>query len=181
MIVAGSIPTAMIGLGLKPFADQLFSSMTLVGVNLLVTGLLLFLTGLIDRRPRNGGAAAVRTEIRLMDALAIGLVQGFAVLPGISRSGSTISTGLLLGVGKPAAAAYSFILSIPAILGAGLMVLRDAVAGAPFEPAACIIGTTASFGMGYAALKLLVFIVNRGQLSYFAPYCWLAGALALVI
>ncbi len=180
MVVIGSIPTAVMGLVFKSYTDQLFASMKLVGVDLLITGLLLFLTGFTGKADNSNGTPSGRLDLTVVDALVIGVVQGLAILPGISRSGITISTGLFLGLSRPTAAAFSFILSIPAITGAALLVLKDALEGAPFEPLACLVGTAASFLVGYASLKFLIFIVNKGRLNYFAPYCWLAGVLALM-
>lgn len=182
MVIIGSIPTAAIGLVFKSHTDRLFASMTLVGVDLLITGILLFLTGFIGRQGRSaaGTQREAREIPRVLDALVIGVVQGLAILPGISRSGTTIAAGLFLGLSRSSAAAFSFILSIPAISGAALLVLRDALHDTAFDPAPCLIGAVVSFLVGYLSLKFLVWIVNKGHLNYFAPYCWLVGALALL-
>ncbi len=180
MVLIGSIPTAIIGLAIKSQADRIFASLPLVGVCLIVTGMLLLLTGVVDRR-REGHESppSGRHAPRIADALVLGVAQGLAILPGISRSGTTISVGLFLGLDRSAAAAFSFILSIPAILGAALLVLKDALHDTAFDPLTCLIGAGVSFSVGYVSLRFLVFIVNKGHLNYFTPYCWLLGLFAL--
>lgn len=172
LIIVGSVPTAVIGLFLKGHADRIFASVFLVGWMLLVTGLLLWAT----RRLRGEGRGI--PEFTISMALLIGFVQGVAILPGISRSGSTIAVALFLGLNRPTAARYSFLLSIPAILGALLLSLRDLSGAAAFTPPV-LIGAATACVVGYLALALLVYIVNRGRMHLFAPYCWLAGLTAL--
>lgn len=175
MIVCGSIPTALLGLLLHPHADRLFSSVTLVGVMLLVTGGLLWLT----RRTADRGRAVLKLTVK--DALLIGLAQGLAILPGISRSGATISTALFAGVDRKTAGRYSFLLSIPAILGALVLEADSAISQTSIPAGVILLGAIAAAGIGYAALRILLFVVNRGKMHRFAPYCWLVGATALLI
>ena len=175
MIVFGSIPTALLGLMLHPYADRLFSSVTLVGVMLLVTGSLLWLT----RRTAEQGRPVMGLTVK--DALLIGLAQGLAILPGISRSGATISTALFAGVDRKTAGRYSFLLSIPAILGALVLEADTAISQTSIPAGVILIGAAAAAGVGYAALRILLFVVNRGKMHRFAPYCWLVGATALLI
>jgi len=175
LIVIGSVPTAIIGLLFKKITDQLFGSTTIVGCMLIVTGILLWLT----RRIRTSGRPIGQTTLK--DALIIGIVQGLAILPGISRSGSTISTALFLGVDRKLAGRYSFLLSIPAIVGA-LVLGLDAPELATTIPLATIItGSVASALVGWLALVILLRVVDRGQLHRFAPYCWLVGIVTLVL
>ncbi len=180
MVLLGSVPTALIGLGIKPAADRLFASMTLVGIDLVFTGCLLFLTGVVARRRARLGSPEGRELPGPIDAILIGVAQGMAILPGISRSGTTIAVGLFLGLRRKAAAAYSFLLSIPAITGAALLLLKDAVHDPGFALLPCLAGAMTAFLVGYASLALLVFIVRKGRLAFFAPYCWLVGLLALL-
>jgi undecaprenyl-diphosphatase len=112
-------------------------------------------------------------------ALVIGLVQGLAIIPGISRSGSTIAAGLLLGMDRETAGSYSFLLSVPAICGAALLHLVTG-GGAGFNLQPVLAGTAVSFVVGFLALKMLMFIVRQGRLYLFAPYCLLAGLLVLL-
>jgi len=174
LIIAGTIPTVACGLSLKPFAQRIFSSPLLTGIMLLVTGTLLWAT----RRIKTGGRGVRRFPLK--SALMIGLVQGMAIFPGISRSGSTIAAGLFGGLDRETAARYSFLLAIPAILGAALLQLGDL--GGQHTPGRDIllIGAGTAAVVGYGALRLLVYIVNRGQLHLFAPYCWIIGTITII-
>ena len=109
----------------------------------------------------------------------MGIVQGLAIIPGISRSGSTIAAGLYLGLDRETAARFSFLLSIPAVAGAGLLGAMDLVPQGGLPLALIAAGTLVSCGVGYASLKLLVWMVGRGRLHFFAPYCFVLGAVAL--
>lgn len=175
MIVAGSIPTAMIGFGLQMISDILFSSLLIVGVALLVTGAILP----VPRRMKQKKSPDIKLSIK--QALLIGTVQGLAVIPGISRSGSTISIALLAGVSRDAAIRFSFLLSIPAILGALMLQLfmdSPEINGA--TGSVIFIGLVTSLIVGYAALSLLVKMVQKGHLYYFTPYCIILGAVVLM-
>jgi undecaprenyl-diphosphatase len=176
LIVIGSIPTAVLGLMFKSIADQLFSSSFLTGLMLMLTGLLLWLTRRAN--PNNKGAGIEgfsRTK-----AFTIGIVQGLAIIPGISRSGSTISIGLLLGIDREVAARYSFLLSIPAIVGAGALSLKDGLSQTDPAIRIALLGAAAAALVGYAALKVLLRMVKKGRLYVFAPYCWLVGIIAIL-
>jgi undecaprenyl-diphosphatase len=176
LIVIGSIPTAVLGLMFKSIADQLFSSSFLTGLMLMLTGLLLWLTRRAN--PNNKGAGIEgfsRTK-----AFTIGIVQGLAIIPGISRSGSTISIGLLLGIDREVAARYSFLLSIPAIVGAGSLSLKDGLSQTDPAIRIALLGAAAAALVGYAALKVLLRMVKKGRLYVFAPYCWLVGIIAIL-
>lgn len=175
LIVAGSIPTAVIGLLFKEITDQLFGSTTVVGFMLLITGTVLWLT----RTIRSDGRSIRRTTVK--DALIIGFVQGLAILPGISRSGSTISTALFLGMDRKIAGRYSFLLSIPAIAGALALGLDTPELHTAIPVGTIIAGSMVSALVGWFALVLLLRVVDRGQLHRFAPYCWLVGLLTLLL
>jgi undecaprenyl-diphosphatase len=174
LIIIGTIPTVICGLALKPFAERIFSAPLLTGIMLLVTGSLLWAT----RRIRITGHGVGRFGLK--SALAIGLVQGLAIFPGISRSGSTIAAGLFLRLNRETAARYSFLLAIPAILGAAILQVGDLGSRHAPDAGALILGAGTSAVVGYGALRLLVYIVNRGQLHLFAPYCWIIGAITVV-
>ena len=172
LVVAGSVPTAILGLLLQDHFEDLFSSVTPVCVALLVTAAVLVGTRFV----RGAGDPA---KLTLLAALLIGLVQGLAITPGISRSGSTIAVALFLGMDRALAARFSFLLSVPAILGA--VVLK-------FDPAllhginwiAVGVGFLTSAVVGYVALVLLVGIVKRGGLHRFAWYLVPLAGLAWV-
>jgi undecaprenyl-diphosphatase len=118
----------------------------------------------------------------IKNALIIGTIQGFAVFPGISRSGSTIVTGLFLGLDKKFAAEFSFLLSVPAIIGAQLLSLRDVSPEYISQNLFFVItGTLISFITGYIALVILIKVLNKGKFYYFAPYCILASAVCFML
>jgi undecaprenyl-diphosphatase len=172
LVLAGSVPTGLIGVLFKDAFEVLFGSTLAVGFALMATGTILLLT----RRLRPTGRPL--TGMTGKDALVVGLVQGLAITPGVSRSGITISTGLLLGLDRELAARFSFLLFVPAILGALVLELADASAGS-FGPPALVAGFLAALISGLAALRLLLRVVRRGALHYFAYYCYLLGAVVI--
>ena len=172
LIVAGSVPTAFIGLWFKDFFESMFSSTVAVGFALMFTGLFLFLTRVVSAHGRQVRGFGIG------DALFIGLAQGLAITPGLSRSGLTISTGLFLGIDRDLAARYSFLLSIPAILGA--LVLEISSPGASsFRTPELAAGFLAAMLSGLGALAILMSVVRRGKLHYFSYYCWIVGLATL--
>ena len=174
LILAGTVPTAIMGLLLRPIAPRIFSSVQLVGIMLLVTGLLLWLTRRLKKGERRAG------QMTAWDALCIGVIQGLAILPGISRSGATIAVGLFRGLDRETAARYSFLLSIPAILGAMVLeLIQTPVEGAP-PLRVILVGAFIAAVIGYVALSILVHLVKKGDLHYFAPYCWVLGLVTVV-
>lgn len=168
LIVIGSVPTAILGFAFKDWFESLFSSTLAVGLALVFTGAILYLTKSlkgVGRGVHGFGPA---------DSLLVGLAQGLAITPGLSRSGLTICTGLFLGLERELAARYSFLLSIPAISGALVLQLRDFKPGV-FGPVDLGIGFVSAFLSGLFALVILLRLVKRGRLHYFSYYCWLIG------
>ena len=176
LIVIGSIPTAFMGLAFSRIADRLFASIFIVGLMLMVTGLILWLTRWRTKQPQ----PLDRGRLTPKNAFLIGIVQGLAIIPGISRSGSTISMGLLLGINRELAARYSFLLSIPTIIGAGLLSLKDGLLETDLALQIPLVGAFTAAIVGYAALRALLQVVNIGGLHLFAPYCWLIGIVAII-
>ncbi len=176
LIVIGSIPTAILGFLFAGIADRLFASGLITGLMLIVTGLLLWFT----RRTRANFDQPRSDRLTPKNAFIIGIVQGLAIIPGISRSGSTISVGMLLGIDREMAARYSFLLSIPAIIGAGLLSLKDGLSQTDLPIRATLLGAFTAALVGYAALNSLLQIVKKGRLHIFAPYCWAVGAAAII-
>ncbi|MBU3948579.1 MAG: undecaprenyl-diphosphate phosphatase [Proteobacteria bacterium] len=175
LIVAGSVPTAIIGLMFKKIADQLFSSVLIAGSMLILTGLILQFTRFVKKTPKDSKLFSFK------DAIIIGISQGLAIMPGLSRSGTTISTGLFLGLNHETAAKYSFLLSIPAIVGACLLSIGD-ITGSNIIPLKTVsAGIIASCLSGYFALKFLLYIVKKGRLHYFSPYCFAVGIFCIII
>ena len=170
--------TGIIGFGFKESFERSFSSTVGTGMGLLVTGTMLFLTGRIAR-PRRGWR-----RIGWWRAALVGAAQGIAILPGISRSGSTISVALFLGIRRKWAAEFSFLIVVPAILGAGAVKLRDTFAlpseelsAIPWGPIA--VGAAVSLASGVVALRVLLAIVIADRLRHFCYYCWGLGTLVL--
>jgi undecaprenyl-diphosphatase len=172
-IVVASVPTGLMGVLLKDWVESLFSMPKTVGLMLLVTGLVLWLTRIVKRNEKTTG------QMGVWDALVIGIAQGVAIIPGISRSGSTISTGLFCGLNRELAGKFSFLLSIPAILGATFLKFREIDTGAEFG--VTLIGMTVAFVIGLLSLKLLMKIIRAGKLSGFAYYCWAMGILMILL
>ena len=167
-VLAGSVPTGLIGIIFKEPLQSLFGSVSVVGVMLIATGFIVASTRLI---PESHGS---RERIGLFVALAVGAAQGLAIMPGISRSGTTIACALLCGVNRELAGRFSFLLSIPAIIGAVLIHLNSgALEKIGVMP--LFLGFVTSTIVGILALKLLMGMVKKGHLYYFAPYCWVIG------
>mgnify|MGYP005852696483 CR=1 FL=1 len=177
LIIAGTLPAALTGFVWEGFFEGLFGSPGRVAALLLVTGAILTVSERLGKRQRSLG------DLSWLDSLLIGLAQGLAIAPGISRSGATIATGLLRGVKREAAARYSFLLATPIIFGAGLLPLADffraEAVGAQFP--SLVVGFLAAAISGYVCIKFLLAYLQQGRLYVFATYCWLAGIVSLII
>lgn len=179
-IIVSMIPVGIVGVFFKDTVEEIFGSgLLVVGLCLLVTASLLAFS--YYAKPRQ------KDEISLKDAFVIGLAQAVAVLPGFSRSGSTIATGLLLGNRKESMAQFSFLMVIPPILGEALLdtikVFREGVE-ATFNGIGSVpllVGFLAAFVSGVIACKWMIGIVRRGKLIYFAYYCVAVGLLTIVL
>ena len=171
MIVIGSIPTAVIGLSGKDFFESLFENLLVIGCMLLLTAMLLIVAE--KARKQDGRGLA---QLKINDALLVGVVQGLAIIPGISRSGSTIASLLLRGVDGEAAAKFSFLLALPAIGGAMLLSLKDLQQISNGELPAYALGALIAFISGLFAIRWLMNVVRRRRLVGFAIYCLLVGS-----
>ena len=166
LIFIGSIPTAIIGLTFKDAVEELASNLFYVGIALLVTAILLIAFELKRR------AFKKIDQMSVLDSIIIGIVQGIAIIPGISRSGSTIATAKFLSIDKETAASYSFLLSLPAIGGAFLIGLKDVIGtGFSVEPFILGVGFVTALITGYFSLKLLVWMIKKSNMYIFAVYC----------
>lgn len=172
-ILLGTVPTAFIGLVFQDTFEGLFTSVGTVGYMLWITGLILLIAHFSPQGDRRIG------KMRPADALLIGFVQGLSIAPGISRSGATIAVALILGLEKETAARYSFLLSVPSIIGALILKLADADNSIGLGVAA--IGFASALVTGYLCLALLVQLVKRDKLAWFAPYCFAMGLFALLL
>ena len=172
-LLLGSIPTGLIALLFKDSFEAIFGKPMVVACMLIITGLILQLSRLGQRRRQT------ETPLRAWHTPLVGIVQGLAIIPGISRSGSTISISLLLGLSPQVAAQYSFLLSIPAILGAVILKLKD-VGEITIAPTVIVAGILTSFIVGYIALRFLLAMLNRGKFPVFSYYCFALGIVAAV-
>lgn len=174
-ILLSMIPVGIVGVFFKDYVEELFGSgLLLVGCMLLVTAVLLAFSYYAKPRPKE--------DISFRDAFIIGIAQACAVLPGLSRSGSTIATGLLLGNKKEQIAKFSFLMVIIPILGEAFLDLVKggfSVEQSGISSIALITGFLAAFISGAIACKWMINLVKKGKLIYFAYYCVLAGALAI--
>jgi undecaprenyl-diphosphatase len=176
-ILLATIPAALMGALWQDQFEALFNSPIRVAFLLLVTGIWLVLAERLGRQEHQA------EDLQWWQALLVGLAQGFAIAPGISRSGATIGAGLLLGLRREAAARFSFLLAMPIILGAGLLQIKKLVdsGGLGANVTGLVLGFLAAFVTGYACIRFLLGYVRNRSLSVFAVYCWLAGLVAIVV
>jgi undecaprenyl-diphosphatase len=174
IIIVASVPAAVVGLGFKEALEASFGDLWGVAMHLLATGALLFSTAalLATRRKVGGGSA-----------LAVGVAQAIAILPGISRSGATIATAIWFGIDREQAARFSFLLSIPAVAGAFILEAGPGLKSLATLEAATIgpllIGFVAALVSGYIAVAVLIRALARHRFAYFGIWCWAVGLSAL--
>ncbi|MBC7260655.1 MAG: undecaprenyl-diphosphate phosphatase [Chloroflexi bacterium] len=175
--ILGTIPAAIMGALWEGQFETLFHSPVHVSTLLLVTGLWLMLAERFGRRQRQA------EDLRWWQVLLIGVAQGCAIAPGISRSGATIGAGLFLGLRREAATRFSFLLATPIILGAGLLQVKRLLASPNLDAALLplVLGFLAAFLSGYACIRFLLSFVRRRGVQVFAAYCWLLGCATIVI
>ena len=175
LIMVGTVFTGILGISFKDFFESLFSSVFAVGWFLLLTGLIIVLAEWIGKGKRQ------LEEMNIWDAVLIGLAQGCAIAPGLSRSGTTISASLARNLDRNLAARFSFLLSVPAILGAGLIqskeIIKAGTIGIGIWP--LIFGFLAAFVSGWIAIKVFMNIIQRMSIRGFAYYCFVIGILIL--
>lgn len=172
-ILLSSVPVVVVGLLFEDFIESFFSGkIVFVGIMLLLTATLLTFTYFAKPREKN---------ISYKDSFIIGIAQTLAVLPGISRSGSTIATGLLLGNKKDGVAQFSFLMVLIPIIGANILKMLKGDLGHGAEVMPLVIGFTAAFLSGLLACKWMIGIVKKGKLIYFAAYCAIVGIIAIAV
>jgi undecaprenyl-diphosphatase len=172
-VVLSMIPAALVGVLFNDELEALFGGqIMLVGFMLLITGALLFVAD---------SAKNTDKSVTFKSSILIGISQAIAILPGISRSGATISTSVLLGIDRVKAARFSFLMVVPLILGKMAKdILGGDLAGSEIEPTLLIAGFIAAFISGLFACKWMISLVKRSQLKYFAYYCFIVGTSALI-
>lgn len=176
LIILGMIPTALMGVMFRSIFEESFYSMWSIGLGFIISGAMIIVTKFIGKGTNSIGK---------VDAVLIGVGQGLSIFSSISRSGATISIGMFRHIERSELITYSFLLSIPAILGAGLydLVFADNISQVeiiriPIE--SYIIGTLSAAAVGYVSIKFLISIVNKGEFYLFSFYCFLIGSLILV-
>lgn len=177
LIIFGCIPTSLMGIFLDPIFERLFASLNVVGIMLVLTGTILWA---IEHKRGIGGKDI--KQMTPLDALFIGFAQGCAIMPGLSRSGTTIAGALYRGLNRDTAMRYSFLLALPTIAGASLFKFKDivtAVAGAGLTLTDYGLGMVVAAVTGVAAIKLLFRVLREGRLHFFGYYCWAVGFFVL--
>jgi undecaprenyl-diphosphatase len=175
MIVIGTVPTAIIGFAFKEQFELLFAQPRTVAVMLWITGILLAVS---DRIRMN---ASRDNKLTVFRSLLVGIAQGLAIIPGISRSGSTITFGIFSGLNPGKAAKFSFLLSIPAIIGATVLEYEQFLEATASDIPAYIIGTITAFASGYVAISLLLKMVIQRKLWRFSIYLFLVGLAGIIL
>ena len=175
MVIVATLPLFAI-LPVKGLVEDAMSNVTFVSVALLATGFILFFSDRMARGRKNARNATVA------DALLVGCAQAVGTLPGISRSGITISAGLLRGFDRTFAVRFSFLMSLPAVLGANILSLKDALeAGVDLEMLPIyLVGMVVSGVVGYFAIRLVNLLADKGKFGNFAYYCWVVGLGSLI-
>ena len=174
LIILGSVPAGILGISLNHQIKSFFSSVELVAIMLGITGVILWLSGL---------AKSKKEKINLLDAVIVGLAQAIALLPGISRSGLTITAGMLRGTDRTKSAEFSFLLSLPAILAASVFEFFNLGVGErlSFEQIIFyVVGGVIAFLFGYLAIRLLLKVIQKGKFKNFAFYCFGVAILVLL-
>lgn len=176
LIILGTLPLFIV-LPIKDKVQGLANNMVFIGAALIVTGFLLFASDMIKKGRKNERTAT------WLDVLLVGAGQAIATIPGISRSGMTISAGCFMGFERKFAVRFSFLLSIPAVLGANILSLKDAFeAGVAWnEVPAYLVGVVTAAVVGYLCIRLLKMIADKGKFGAFSYYCWAVGLLTLIL
>ena len=175
LIIVGTLPLFAV-LPIKDAVESLAGNMYFVAGALLVTGCLLFASD----RVRPG--RKTEKSATLLDVLLVGVAQAIATCPGISRSGTTITAGCFVGFDRRFAVRYSFLMSIPAILGANILSLKDAVTDIIWaDVPVYLVGVAVAAAVGYVCIRLLKMIADKGKFGFFAYYCWAVGIVTLIL
>ena len=177
LIILGTLPLFAI-LPIKDTVEGLKNSMVFIGAALIVTGFLLFFSDRARKGRKDARSATV------LDVLVVGVSQAIATVPGISRSGMTITTGCFVGFERRFAVRFSFLLSIPAVLGANILTLKDAIQENSIivsDIPVYLVGVAVAAVVGYICIRLLKMIADKGRFGAFAYYCWAAGLATLIL
>lgn len=176
LVVVATLPLFAI-LPVKDVVEEIMGNAVFVSVALIATGFILFFSDRMARGRKDARNATVT------DALLVGCAQALGTLPGISRSGTTISAGMLRGFDRGFAVRFSFLMSLPAVLGANILTLVDVVKEGAIDPSMLpvfLIGAVVAAVVGYFSIRLVNLLTNKGKFGAFAYYCWIMGAVSLV-
>lgn len=176
LIIVATLPLFLI-LPVKDGVEAAMNNATFVSLALLATGFILYFS---DRMARGRKTARTAT---VLDAVLVGFAQALGTLPGISRSGVTISAGMLRGFERTFAVRFSFLMSMPAVLGANILTLKDVIETGAFHMELLpvyLVGTVVAAVVGYFAIRLVNLLASKGKFGAFAWYCWIVGAASLV-
>ena len=176
MVIVATLPLFAVLL-VKGWLDAAFSNVTFVSLALIATGFILFFSDRMAKGHKNARTATMK------DALIVGCVQAVATLPGLSRAGTTISAGMMVGFDRTFAVRFSFLMSLPAVLGANILEVVDAAASASFDLSLLpmyVVGVVVAGVVGYLAIRLVNMLAQKGKFGKFAYYCWAVGAISLV-
>ena len=175
LIIVGTLPLFAV-LPIEDLVESLGNNMYFVGGALVVTGCLLFASDRVRKGRKTEKTAS------LVDVLLVGVAQAVATCPGISRSGTTITAGCFVGFERKFAVRYSFLMSIPAILGANILNIKDALDTVVWaEVPVYLVGVAVAAVVGYGCIRLLKIIAEKGKFGFFAYYCWAAGLVTLIL
>ena len=176
LIILGTLPLFAV-LPIKDKVEQLYNNTYFIAFALLATGCLLYLSDRLAKGRKNEKNATI------VDVLLVGVSQAIATVPGLSRSGTTIAAGLMRGFDRTFAVRYSFLLSLPAVLGANILSLKDAIqTGIDWSLLPIyLVGTAIAAVVGYFAIRLVNLLTDKGKFGNFAYYCWGVGVLALIL
>ena len=178
LIIVGTLPLFVVML-VKDYVEALGSNPVFVSCALLVTGCILFFSDRMSGGRKNARSATVK------DVLLVGLAQGCATIPGLSRSGCTISAGMAVGFDRKFAVRYSFLMSLPAVLGATILEIKDVLGAEGGLPEGVLpkylLGMVIAGVVGYFAIRLVNLLADKGKFGAFAYYCWAAGLISLVL
>ncbi len=175
LLIVGTIPAAVLGVALNDWIESLFAPNTAV-----VGGGLLFTAAILWVADRSGGGSAEYATFGPVRASGVGLAQAVAMVPGVSRSGSTLCAGMLLGFGREQAVRFSFLLSVPIIMGAGAKKILDGDSARSMVSFEAVVGFFVCFLVSLAALQILIRVVRNKKLSYFSIYCAALGAAGIL-
>ena len=180
LIIVGSIPTALMGIFLKDLFADVYTSQRVIGFALIATGTLLWTS---ERSQKFKSNTKSLKEMSWFNAVIVGVFQGLAITPGISRAGATISGALFQGINRETATRYSFLLSFPVILGASLLEIRDAFEYGTGDVSVLmlLVGIITAFVAGVFAIRTLIRVISKGKLYYFSYYTWALGAGAILL